>query len=63
MFPRGYGGKRRSPEEIKREGWREHGVLVIDPNDERLSWPDRELVREIGERLYGRKQRREASNG
>jgi hypothetical protein len=25
----GFGGKRRSPEEIKREGWREQKVLVV----------------------------------
>jgi hypothetical protein len=54
-LPRGYGGKRRSPEEFKRDGWREQGVLVIDANDERLTWPDREFVRQIGEKLYGRK--------
>ncbi len=26
--PRGYGGERRPPEQVKREGWREKGVLV-----------------------------------
>ena len=25
--PRGYGGERRSPDRVKREGWREQGVL------------------------------------
>ena len=53
--PRGYGGRRRSPDEIKREGWRKQGVLVVDTNDDRLSWPERELVRQLGEKLYGRK--------
>jgi hypothetical protein len=62
-FPPGYGGQRRSPEEVKREGWRKQRVLVVDANDERLSWPDREMVRELGERLYGRKQQREVRNG
>lgn len=32
-LPRGYGGERRSPEAVKREGWREQGVLVISPDD------------------------------
>jgi hypothetical protein len=52
-LPRGYGGERRSPEMVKREGWREQGVLVVSPEDERLSWPERELVRQLGEKLYG----------
>jgi hypothetical protein len=56
--PHDYGGERRSPEQVKREGWREQGLLVISPEDERLSWPERELVRQLGEKLYGK--RREA---
>jgi hypothetical protein len=59
--PRGYGGERRSPEEVKRDGWREQGLLVVDPNDQRLSWPDREFLRQLGEKLYG--SRKERSHG
>ena len=55
--PRGYGGERRPPEDIKRQGWRAQGVLVIDADDERLTWPERELVRQLGEKLYGDKQK------
>ncbi len=51
--PRGYGGHRRSPDEVKREGWREQGVLAVSVNDERLSWPERELIRQLGQKLYG----------
>jgi hypothetical protein len=51
--PRGYGGHRRSPDEIKRDGWRDHGLLAVSVDDLRLSWPDRELVRQLGEKLYG----------
>ena len=54
-LPRGYGGERRSPEAVKREGWQEQGLLVVSPEDERLSWPERELVRQLGEKLYGRR--------
>jgi hypothetical protein len=54
--PRGYGGQRRDPDRVKREGWREQGVLAVSVDDERLSWPERELVRHLGERLYGRRQ-------
>ena len=42
-FPRGYGGERRSPEQLKRDGWRDQKILVVSANDDRLSWPKREL--------------------
>jgi hypothetical protein len=51
--PRGYGGNRRSPNEVKRDGWREQGLLAVSVDDKRLSWPERELVRQVGEKLYG----------
>lgn len=47
--PKGYGGERRSAEEVKREGSRDQGLLVVNPADPRLTWPEREL----GEKLYG----------
>ena len=47
--------ERTDPEIIKRDGWREDGILVISPNDDRLDWIERELVERIGERLYGRR--------
>jgi hypothetical protein len=52
----------RSPEPseteaIKRYGWRDQGVLVVSADDRRLTWPERELVRQIGSRLYGRTPR------
>jgi hypothetical protein len=53
--PRGYGGRRRDPEQVKREGWREQGVLAVSLDDDRLTWPERELVRQLGERLYGKR--------
>jgi hypothetical protein len=54
--PRGYGGERRSPDQVKREGWREQGVLAVAVDDERLTWPERELVRQLGEKLYGKRE-------
>ena len=59
--PRGYGGNRRTPDEIKREGWREQRVLAVSLDDARLTWPERELIRQRGEKLYGdRTKRKEA---
>ena len=53
-LPRGYGGTRRSPEDVKRDGWREQGLLAVSIEDHRLTWPERELVRQLGEKLYGK---------
>lgn len=59
--PRGYGGQRRSPEDVKRDGWREQRVLAMSIDDARLTWPERELIRQLGEKLYGdRNQPKEA---
>ena len=55
VHPKGYGGHRRNPDEVKRDGWKEQGLLAVAIDDERLSWPERELVRQLGERLYGKR--------
>ena len=52
--PRGYGGNRRDPEEVKRDGWHEQHMLAVSLDDHRLTWPERELVRQLGEKLYGK---------
>jgi len=33
--------------------WRRDGILVIQRDDPRLSWPERELVAQLGDKLYG----------
>ena len=43
---------------IKQRGWRDQHILVVNADDERLDWMERELVRQIGERLYGNGGRR-----
>jgi hypothetical protein len=55
-IPRGYGGDRRPPDEVKRDGWQEQGLLAVSIDDERLSWPERELVKQLGEKLYGKRR-------
>jgi hypothetical protein len=61
LAPKGFGGERRPPEHIKREGWQAQRVLVIEADDERLTWPERELVRQLGEKLYGDQRKRQES--
>ena len=29
FVPRGYGGTRRSPDQVRQDGWREQGVLAV----------------------------------
>lgn len=54
--PKGYGGERRGAEQVKQDGWLEQGVLAVSVEDDRLTWPERELVRQLGEKLYGRRE-------
>jgi hypothetical protein len=41
------------PDAVKRTGWRDQRILVVSESDERLDFVERELIRRIGERLYG----------
>ena len=34
--PKGYGGHRRNPDEVKRDGWKEQGLLAVAIDDDRL---------------------------
>jgi hypothetical protein len=56
LTPPGYGGRRRSADQVKKDGWREQGILAVAIDDERLSWPERELVRQLGDKLYGKRE-------
>jgi hypothetical protein len=64
LYPRGYGGQRRDPEQVKREGWHEQGLLAVRIDDQRLTWPQRELVEQLGTKLYGKRaSTKEARHG
>ena len=45
--------KKMDIDHVKRKGWQKDGILVIDINNPKLSWPDRELLKQIGNRFYG----------
>jgi hypothetical protein len=38
---------------IKQRGWQDQHILVVNESDARLDFVEREIVRRIGERLYG----------
>ena len=59
FMPRGYGGQRRDPDQVKRDGWQEQGLLAVTIDDHRLTWPELALVRQLGEKLYGKRPARQ----
>jgi len=62
--PKGYGGNRRDPDQVKRDGWHDEGLLAVNVNDYRLTWPERELVEQLGSKLYGKRhQAKEVRHG
>jgi hypothetical protein len=50
-----YQPKPLDPEVEKRKGWGNHGILVVAEDDPRLGWHERELLRQLGAKLYGRR--------
>ena len=38
---------------VKQRGWQEQHILVVSETDARLDYIERQLIRRIGERLYG----------
>ncbi len=65
--PRSPLGRMQGPtinaESTKIFGWNQHGILVVSEKDDRLTWVERELVRNLGNKLYGRGRRREVGHG
>ena len=43
-------------EKIKREAFNNDGILVVKIDDERLSWPEKELIKQIGDKIYKNKK-------
>ena len=59
--PKGYGGDRRPPETVCRTGWHEFNLLAVSVDDPRLNWLEREMLHQLGNRLYGKRRDKEAS--
>ena len=48
-----YPNTRESAEETKQRAWREYGVLVAALDQNKLTWEEREFLKQIGSKLYG----------
>ncbi len=56
LYPSPLGRMQAKPmnvEATKRQGWCEQHILVVSQDDVRLNPMERQLIRSIGERLYG----------
>lgn len=48
-------------EEVKREAWSNHRILVVSADDHRIGWIERQIIEQIGDKLYGdRRSKRDA---
>lgn len=43
-------------EAMKKNGWLDQGILVISVDDDRIGWVERQLVENIGNKLYGKRR-------
>jgi len=43
-------------DEIKRDGWKKHRILVVSADDPRIGWVERKLIEQLGDNLYGGKR-------
>jgi len=39
-------------EEVKKNGWNDHRILVVRADDPRLGWIERQIIEQIGQKLY-----------
>jgi len=61
--PKGFGGQRRNPDQVKRDGWHDQQMLAVSVHDDRLTWPERALVEQLGAKLFGPRPEGKARNG
>jgi hypothetical protein len=54
-----YHTKRRTPDQVRRDGWHDHKIAAIYVDDERLDDWERQTVVNIAERFYGKRTERE----
>ncbi len=43
-------------ERLRKRAWHEHDTFSVLLSDPRLTWPERELIQQFAEKLYGKKR-------
>lgn len=46
-------------ESVKRNGFHDQGILVVDINDDRIGWVERQMLINVGEKLYGKRRQKD----
>lgn len=49
---------RMDTDRIKREAWHESGFIVVNQDDPRLDWVEKQLIINIGEKLHGKRSKK-----
>ena len=43
-------------ERLRKRAWLEHDTFSVVLSDTRLTWPERELIQQFAEKLYGKRR-------
>lgn len=43
-------------EHLKRKAYQEYGTIVVGLDDRRIDWVEREVLKRVGDRLYGERK-------
>lgn len=52
-------GQKRDVEAIRRDGWREFGVVAVPVDDARLKPQERSVLEGVGQRLWGARMKQD----
>lgn len=54
----GFVPNKRDVDAIKRNAFHDQRILVVNLDDDRIAWPERQVLANVGEKLYGKKRQR-----
>lgn len=52
---------RETPLETKQRVWREYGLLLLDVDNDTMTWDQREMVRAMGRKMFGPRRNEKGS--
>lgn len=52
-----YGGpKSIDYDRVKKNSFHDDRILVVSLDDDRIAWPERQILEQVGEKLYGKRR-------